>query len=188
LRPFLKWAGNKYRIREHILSKLPESKRLIEPFMGSGAIFMNSSFTDYLLADNNLDLVNLYHILQKEGEKFIQYTERLFKPENNEKEQYYALRDQFNNTKSVRKKSALFIYLNRHGYNGLCRYNSSGEFNVPFGRFDFPKCPSVAMQNFLEKSQSAEIVHADFIDVMKMAKKGDVVYCDPPYVPLTKNQ
>ena len=129
IRPFLKWAGGKYRIIERIRELLPEGERLVEPFVGSGAVFLNTRYPTYLLADSNPDLINLYRILQTEGEAFIAYCKRNFTARNNSPESYYRLRDVFNTTRDLRRKSALFVYLNRHGYNGLCRYNAKGRFN-----------------------------------------------------------
>ncbi len=194
-RPFLKWAGGKFRVLPHILLALPPGKRLLEPFVGSGAVFLNTEFDTYRLADINPDLIGLYQTLQVQGEDFIEYAQRWFTAKNNSAERYYALREKFNKLgpclekaskeKDRREKAALFLYLNRHGYNGLCRYNSDGGFNVPFGRFKAPYFPADEMRAFHHKSQRAEFVCADFRSVMKMAKKNDVVYCDPPYVPLT---
>ncbi len=194
-RPFLKWAGGKFRVLPHILLALPPGKRLLEPFVGSGAVFLNTEFAHYRLADINPDLIGLYQTLQVQGDAFIDYAQRWFTAKNNSAERYYALREKFNKLgpcfekggkdKDRREKAALFLYLNRHGYNGLCRYNSDGGFNVPFGKFKAPYFPAAEMRAFHEKSQRAEFVCADFRSVMKAAKKNDVVYCDPPYVPLT---
>lgn len=182
---FLKWAGGKHRLLKFILPHLTSGKRLIEPFVGSGAVFLNADYSSYLLADNNADLIRLYQILQKEGKKFIAYSKKLFINENNQEKQYYELRDLFNQTTDQRLKAALFVYLNRHGYNGLCRYNSSGLFNVPFGRYRQPIFPAEAMQKFFFKATIAQFQHDDFVTTMRQARKGDVVYCDPPYVPLS---
>jgi DNA adenine methylase len=185
MRPFLKWAGNKYRIVDKVVSMLPEGSRLVEPFCGSGAVFLNTDFESYLLADVNPDLISLYMILQVEGQSFIDYAKTFFIPENNHPEAYYEFRETFNHTKDAYEKSALFIYLNRHGYNGLCRYNGSGRFNVPFGRYHKPYFPEAEMQYFSDKSRKAQFVCGHFTQAMDTAVEGDVVYCDPPYVPLT---
>lgn len=185
MKPFLKWPGGKYRQVKRICKQLGTGKRLVEPFVGSAAVFLNSDFRHYLLADNNADLINLYCQLQSEGEVFIRYCRRLFTLENNQKESYYHLRDQFNRSGNRRRKAALFLYLNRHGYNGLCRYNASGEFNVPFGRYDRPYFPEKEMRHFHEKSADAEFIHANFTATMEQVRPGDVVYCDPPYAPLS---
>ena len=182
---FLKWAGNKQRIVERIKRVLPAGFRLIEPFVGSGAVFLNTNYDHYHLADSNGDLITLYRILQHEGQPFIDYCRTFFRPETNDPDVYYANRTRFNTTADSRLKSALFLYLNRHGYNGLCRYNSKGGFNVPFGRYKKPYFPEVEMYAFHQQAQRAEFHQADFTTTMSLAQPGDVVYCDPPYVPLS---
>ncbi|MCP0913740.1 MULTISPECIES: Dam family site-specific DNA-(adenine-N6)-methyltransferase [Legionella] len=183
IRPFLKWAGNKYNCLEQILMSLPAANRLIEPFAGSAAIFINSNYPNYLVAEENKDLIALFSCLQKEGETFIAYCEQFFCPDNNYASQYYALRQIFNQENDPRLRAAIFLYLNRHGYNGLCRYNKQGIYNVPFGRYDKPYFPREEMIFFHHKSQMAHFIHADFRKTFALAKPGDVIYCDPPYAP-----
>lgn len=185
MKPFLKWAGNKYQIIERIKATLPKGNRLIEPFLGSGAVFINTDYNRYLLNDINKDVINLYRTLQTEGTSFISFCKHFFVESNNNESRYYELRDEFNKTKDIRLKSALFLYFNKHGYNGLCRYNQSGGFNVPFGRYKKPYFPEKEMLYFWEKSRNAVFTSDDFVTIMEQAEAGDVVYCDPPYVPLS---
>jgi DNA adenine methylase len=183
-RPFLKWAGNKYQILRRILQELPAGNRLIEPFAGSGAVFLNTDYDRYLISDINRDLITLFKTLKDGGEEFIRYAARYFRPKNNSADAYYRLRERFNTTGDVREKSALFLYLNRHGYNGLCRYNASHRFNVPFGRYKRPYFPATEMRAFHAKARRAKFVYVDFRQAMARARRGNVVYADPPYVPL----
>lgn len=185
MKPFLKWAGNKYAIISRIQPVLPPGGRLIEPFAGSAAVFLNTTYEKAFLSDINPHLIELYRYLQKDGEKFIGYCSTFFVPETNNQDTYYQFRRIFNGTGDMRLKSALFLYFNRHGYNGLCRYNGKGEFNVPFGRYGKPYFPLEEMRAFHRKIQSAELACQDFTTAMKQARPGDVIYCDPPYVPLT---
>jgi DNA adenine methylase len=185
LRPFLKWAGNKHRILERVLSQLPDGDRLVEPFVGSGAVFLNAQFEQNILADTNADLIHLYRILQEEGDKFIPYAARYLQAKYNNRESFERLREQFNTTRSKRLKAALFIYLNRHGFNGLCRYNKSGKFNVPFGQQPKPYRPIPEMRHFHKVAQNAVFLHQDFQKTMQEARPGDIIYCDPPYAPLS---
>ncbi|MFY7698130.1 MAG: Dam family site-specific DNA-(adenine-N6)-methyltransferase [Legionella sp.] len=182
-RPFLKWAGNKFRCIEYILNTLPQADRLVEPFTGSASIFINSNYPNYLLGENNLDLVHLFNFVKAEGEDFISLCQQLFTPQNNCAEQYYLLRDEFNNCGHNKRRAALFLYLNRHGYNGLCRYNSKGYYNVPFGSHKKPYFPKQEMLSFVRKSSEAIFLHNDFQQTFAMAEKGDLIYCDPPYAP-----
>ena len=185
-RPFLKWAGNKFRIMDKIHNMLPPNgKRLIEPFAGSAAVFLNTHYDHYLISDSNPDLINLYNLLKNEGNDFITYCKYYFTAKNNTSEKYYHYREQFNKTSDIKKRSALFLYLNRHGYNGLCRYNASGLYNVPFGRYLKPYFPQKEMEFFSKKAKRATFKVSSFEHIIKKAKQGDVIYCDPPYVPLS---
>jgi DNA adenine methylase len=129
----------------------------------------------------------LYNILKQEGDKFIRYCKRYFNGSYNNAESYYQLRDRFNHCRNPRQKAALFVYLNRHGYNGLCRYNAKGGYNVPFGRYNRPYFPQKEMLAFHYKAQRAEFIVSSFETTMNNTHHGDVIYCDPPYVPLSNS-
>jgi DNA adenine methylase len=186
-KPFLKWAGGKYRILDRILQEFPLGDRFVEPFAGSCAVYLNMRFPRALVCDLNRDLVSLYRHIQHEGENFIQYCASFFTPENNTRDAYLNLRNAFNNTSDSKKRAALLLYLNRHAFNGLVRYNSKGLFNVPFGKYKRPYFPLEELRTFCRKTQSTdtEFQTADFRDVFPSLKTGDVVYCDPPYTPLS---
>ncbi len=185
VRPFLKWAGGKFKSVERIKALLPAGSCLIEPFCGSCAVALNADYDKYVLADNNADLINLYEILQEQSDPYIDCCRTFFVPENNIGIRYYELRNLFNETTNLYLEAALFLYLNRHCYNGLCRYNAQGYFNVPFGKYDKPYFPEAEMKHFHEKAKHAVFKVADFRETMREAKQGSVIYCDPPYVPLT---
>jgi DNA adenine methylase len=187
MRPFLKWAGGKHRLVPFIREMLPQGRRLIEPFAGSGAVFAGiDGFQSYLLADVNADLIALYGVLQGDVEGFVREVEELFSGEFNDRDSYERLRKEFNSLQAgrSRRRAAIFVYLNRHGFNGLCRYNLSGGFNVPFGSYAAPYFPRAEMLAFAEKAAKASFVAADFREVLRDAREGDVVYCDPPYLPI----
>ncbi len=183
-RPFLKWAGGKFRVLDKLSPHLKGAK-LIEPFVGSGAVFLNLPFERYLVGDINPDLINLYTLLKKEKTRFIKYCRQFFISDNNHRSQYLDFRIEFNSKPNIRRRAALFVYLNRHGFNGLCRYNKSGGFNVPFGQHKKPYFPEKEMLHFIEQSQNTKFVCGDFVSLMNRSRRGDVVYCDPPYVPLS---
>lgn len=166
MKPFLKWAGNKYQIVKRIRSILPNGRRLVEPFVGSGAVFLNTDYPDYLLTDANGDLINLYLQLQVEKGGFVDYCRQFFVPDHNQKDAFYHFRTEFNTMSDTRYKSALFVYLNKHCFNGLCRYNSKGQFNVPFGRYKKPYFPVEEMLSFCEKAQTATFQQANFVATM----------------------
>ncbi len=180
--PFLKWAGGKRKIIDKIKALLPEGQRLIEPFCGSATVFLNTDYSKNLIADTNKDVINIYHHLQQKETTFVEYASQFFIPANNDADKYYEFRKTFNETDNKQLRAALFLYLNKHGYNGLCRYNSSGGFNVPFGKYKKVSFPEAYIYEFIEKSNNAEFVNQDFETTMANAKQGDVIYCDPPYV------
>lgn len=185
-RAFLKWAGGKYTLCDVINKMLPKGDCLIEPFVGAGSVFLNSNYKKYILNDINKDLIELYKILQRTPEQFIHDARLMFNETNNQADAYYELRKAFNATQDTYQRSVLFLYLNRHGYNGLCRYNKSGGYNVPFGKYKKPYFPEKELVKFAEKSQQALFVCENYRDTFKRATSGDVIYCDPPYVPLSK--
>ena len=184
VQPLLKWAGNKKRIIHRILPLLPDGERLIEPFCGSAAVFLNTDYKKNIIADTNSDLINLYLQLQKNSKDFITFCNKFFISENNIAENYYKLRADFNETKDKELRAALFLYINKHCFNGLCRYNKKGGFNVPFGRYKKIILPEERMNYFAVKAKNAKFIISDFSKTMKSSKKGDVIYCDPPYVPV----
>lgn len=184
-RAFLKWAGGKYSLVEDIRKHLPEGKKLIEPFVGAGSVFLNTEFDQYRLADINPDLINLYNILKKEPDRFIQDSRSFFQPDYNRKDAYLAIRSEFNATSDPYLRSLYFLYMNRHGFNGLCRYNKKGGFNVPFGSYKKPYFPEAEMYYFSEKSKKATFVCEGYQQSFSNARRGSVIYCDPPYAPLS---
>ncbi|MDR2488560.1 MAG: Dam family site-specific DNA-(adenine-N6)-methyltransferase [Desulfovibrio sp.] len=187
-KPFLKWAGGKYRILDKILRELPDGSRFVEPFAGSCAVYLNVSAKRALISDVNADLIYLYKHIQQEGDEFILYCRSFFTQENNTKDRYMKLREEFNKSCDSIKRGALLLYLNRHSFNGLVRYNSKGRFNVPFGKYKLPYFPLRELHDFYLKTQEVETVFTcrDFRRVFAELQDGDVVYCDPPYVPLSE--
>lgn len=100
-RAFLKWAGGKYGLVEDIQRHLPEGRKLVEPFVGAGSVFLNTDYDQYLLADINPDLINLYNLLKQQPDLFIQEAQRFFTPEYNCKEVYLGVRAEFNQSQDT---------------------------------------------------------------------------------------
>ena len=184
-RAFLKWAGGKYPLLDDIKKHLPKGECLIEPFVGAGSVFLNTDFSRYILADINSDLISLYNIVKTRTDEYVQASRELFMPETNQAEVYYQFREEFNACQDPFRRAVLFLYLNRFGYNGLCRYNLRGEFNVPFGRYKKPYFPEAELYHFAEKAQNAEFHCLSYEECMDRADSNSVVYCDPPYAPLS---
>ncbi|MEW9809061.1 MAG: Dam family site-specific DNA-(adenine-N6)-methyltransferase [Candidatus Symbiodolus clandestinus] len=184
-RAFLKWAGGKYRLLDEILRQLPSGQQLIEPFVGAGTIFLNTDYPEYWLSDINPDLINLYNLLKQQPRQFVKDASQWFQREYNTPAAYYHLRDIFNGSQDPYQRSLLFLYFNRHGYNGLCRYNTQGGFNVPFGAYQKPYFPEEELYCFAEKAQRATFVCEPYHQSLPRASKQAIVYCDPPYEPLS---
>ncbi len=171
-RAFLKWAGGKYPLLDDIKKYLPEGDCLIEPFVGAGSVFLNTDYSRYILADINSDLINLYNIVKARTDEYVQEARSLFAPEHNNGEAFYLFRAEFNQCKDAFRRAVLFLYLNRHCYNGLCRYNLRGEFNVPFGRYSKPYFPEEELYHFAERAQQATFVCQSYDVSMTGRRRG----------------
>lgn len=181
---FLKWAGGKSKSIDFILAALPDKiERFVEPFAGSAVVSLNVEADEYLLVDYNEDLINLFETLKLHTKDFIKYTYSFFL-DGNDAPVFYYNRKRFNTLPFNTERAALFMYLNRHAYNGLCRYNSSGGFNVPFGRYKTIYFPEEEMLFFINKAERFKFKCASFEEVFKQQKESDIFYCDPPYLPL----
>lgn len=184
-RPFLKWAGGKYSLLPELDRLIPAGKRLIEPFVGGGSVFLNSDKHErFLLADINADLINLYQMLAVVPDSVIAEAMKAFR-HLNDAENYTAIREAFNAQKlNATERAAAFLYLNRHCFNGLMRYNLDGFFNVGWGKYKAPYFPEKELMAFRKKSSACVFMNAGFERTLRLAGDGDVVYCDPPYEPM----
>tara|TARA_R100001460_G_scaffold83409_6_gene124305 strand:- start:144 stop:971 length:828 start_codon:yes stop_codon:yes gene_type:complete len=189
---FLKWAGGKRKLLPKLLPLIGSPDVFIEPFCGSGVVWLNVESEKYLINDLNTDLISLFKELKKDGQQFIDYAQQFFSPTSNSSEVFYEFRERFNSLDvGDSERSALFVYLNRHCFNGLCRYNKSGGFNVPYGKYKNPQFPTEAINLFAEKSKKADFISIDFKEVFDIANdisvdKNVTIYCDPPYIPLSE--
>ncbi|MCZ8702677.1 Dam family site-specific DNA-(adenine-N6)-methyltransferase [Escherichia albertii] len=187
-RPIFKWVGGKFGVLEQIFRHLPDGKRLIEPFVGGGAVFINAGYQENLLNDVNADLINFYRTLQREGHSLITLAHRFFQDYNTQ-DGYLAVRNAFNKQAyDDLHRAAAFLFLNRHCFNGLTRYNQAGEFNVGYGKYKTPYFPLQEMESFLGAEGRSEFVCGDFAVVIEAAGEGDVIFCDPPYEPLPNTE
>jgi len=177
LSPPLKWAGGKRWLSPKIqpIWKQYADQRLVEPFVGGMAIALGLRPAGALLNDINVHLINFYNWLKRGLIIDIEM-------ENNE-ELYYRHRQRFNQLITEGKadsaeSASLFYYLNRTGYNGLCRFNNKGHFNVPFGRYKTINY-SVNFVNYLKELSKWEFTDGDFSQIH--LQPNDFVYADPPY-------
>jgi DNA adenine methylase len=187
-RPFLKWAGGKGQLLPHILPRIPRHyNRYIEPFVGAGAVYFAVRPLSAYLADCNTELMNCFQVVRSEVEALIEQ----LKEYRYDREQYYQVRslderDDFAQIPAV-IRAARFIYLNRTCFNGLYRVNKRGRFNVPFGRYTNPTI--VDAENLRRCSATlapAILAASSFEAVLDVAQRGDFVYFDPPYAPVSR--
>ena len=202
-RPLLKWAGGKRQLLPTLRSFYPISfKRYIEPFFGSGAVFFDLHASGRLagsqawLVDDNADLIGCYRMLMTRTDDVIAHL-RLLAAEHGARgtDFYYEVRDgRFNPMRAASgtytpEMAAMLIYLNRTGFNGLFRLNRAGAFNVPAGRYVNPRIVDVSHLREVAAAlrvRGVTLVHGSFDGAIADAGKGDFVYCDPPYAPLSR--
>ncbi|HDZ9599935.1 TPA: Dam family site-specific DNA-(adenine-N6)-methyltransferase [Klebsiella pneumoniae] len=196
----IKWAGGKTRVMPQLLKHLPKADCLIEPFVGSGTVFMNTEYRRYILCDSNFALINFFRQLTAWTDDVIALSCELFQ-DGNDAGRYYEHRSRFNvmnannfgGISSLQRYAALFLYLNRHCYNGVWRINLKGSHNVPFGKYRSPYFPEAEMRLFAEKAKDTGtmFVCGDFRTTIPSSVEFDsepdaVMYCDPPYIPSSK--
>lgn len=190
--PLVKWAGGKRQILEELKNHVPKiSGTYYEPFIGGGALFFalktEARIGKSIVSDLNGDLLNLYKVTQKEPLSLWESLEDM--KYGNTPDDYYSARREFNREKDSmmpHERAALFLYLNKHCYNGLFRVNSMGEFNVPFGKYVNPSIPK--KENIMKVSKALEdtrIVQGDFDEILSEASLEDFAYLDPPYFPIS---
>ena len=138
-----------------------------------------------ILLGDFAELHILFQTIREEPQELIEELNNL--KFRNSRDDYYRARSLFNSTGDSVARSAILLYLNSHGYNGLYRVNSNNKFNVPFGKYSNPGMPS--QENIMARSkilQSCTVMNSDFEAAVMDAVKGDFVYFDPPYMPLSK--
>jgi len=181
-RPFLKWLGGKGRLLPTLLPLLPPGSRLIEPFVGAGAVFLGSSYPAAILGDANPDLAAVWVAIKEQRREFVARASELFCDGNRSPEAYLRIRTEFNESVDRFERAVRFMYLNKFGFNGLYRVNKRGVFNVPYGHPDaLPRFPFDEVALAAEKLKAATVLSGGFAATMELATVGDVVYCDPPY-------
>ena len=186
-RPFLKWAGGKTQILDKLLAILPDKIGTYhEPFVGGGAVFFalaaRDRFQRVVLNDFNQELMDCFRAIRDFPEDLIEQLALL--PLS--KEFFLKLRAKMPHDFGPTRRAGRMIYLNKTGFNGLFRVNKKGEFNVPWGKYKNPtildadniRACSVVLNRFVS------LLSVDFATAVEGAMPGDVVYLDPPYVPL----
>ena len=192
MRPFVKWAGGKTQLLSCIIERMPHDYNCYyEPFVGSGALLFSLAPKKALINDINSELVNVYTVIRDRIDELVVFLELV--DGNHQgivKQYYYEQRERYNKKIAAKEydveMAALFIYLNKHCFNGLYRVNNKGLFNVPFNGKktgnSFDKGNLREISNYLK---DVTIMNEDFEKAVSATKKGDFVFFDSPYAPLS---
>ena len=188
--PFVKWAGGKRQLIPQIRERMPEKYNdYYEPFVGGGAVIFDLLPANALINDINKALINTYRTICNESDAFLKEVNRLDNDMwEDGKKYYYSIREHYND-KLMRSEydvelAALFVFINKHCFNGLYRVNGKGLFNVPYNnsrRVSVDENVIIATSEYL---RGVTIIDGDFEQACKNAKKGDFVFIDSPYAPL----
>lgn len=188
--PFVKWAGGKRQLIPQIRERMPEKYNdYYEPFIGGGAVIFDLLPANALINDINKALINTYRTICNEPDAFLIEVNRLDNDMwEDGKKYYYSIREHYND-KLMRSEydvelAALFVFINKHCFNGLYRVNGKGLFNVPYNnsrRVSVDEDVIIATSEYL---RGVTIIDGDFEQACKNAKKGDFVFIDSPYAPL----
>ncbi len=190
-RPFVKWVGGKRQLLKQFRSMNlyppekfnPNTNVYFEPFVGGGAVFLDLLPQKAFLSDLNNELVVTYNVIKNDVESLI----KLLKKHQNNKEYFLNIRAKNVDKITDIEIASRFIYLNRTCFNGLYRVNSKGGFNVPFAGNKNPLiCDEINLRKISKALKYVEIKNQDYKAVLKKAKKGDFIYFDPPYYPVSK--
>lgn len=188
--PFIKWAGGKRQLLPAITERLPQNyNRYYEPFIGGGAVLFSLQPKKAVINDCNRALINAYRVIQNNPVQLMEFLDEfdqniLF----GQKEYYYEMRTKYND-KLIENEydvemAALFIFLNKHCFNGLYRVNTNGLFNVPYNQSkkeSYRKQEILSLSKYLRK---VKILEGDFEKACRYTKKGDFIFFDSPYAPL----
>jgi DNA adenine methylase len=191
-KPFVKWAGGKRQLIPILNDNLPKSMgTYYEPFLGGGALLFHilseRNGQKCGVSDLNSDLVLTYTTIRDKANDLIHSLKNHSKNyQKDSKSYYYAIRE--SNPRSAVEKTSRLLFLNRTCFNGLYRVNSKGKFNVPLGKYTNPNIvneENIRSVSHVLQSSKVSIKCRDFESVLNDAKKGDLVYFDPPYQPVS---
>lgn len=190
LSPFIKWVGGKRQLLHSLNSLMPTTfNRYYEPFIGGGAFFLNLAPKRAVINDFNPELVNTWQVVQESPKTLLEILQ--VHQAKNSKDYYLDLRSADRDGRlekmSPVERAARFIYMNKTGFNGLWRVNQRGQNNVPYGRYKNPKiCDErILLAADYLANNDVQILCGDYRQAIVTASEGDLVYFDPPYIPVT---
>lgn len=188
--PFVKWAGGKRQLLSQIKERMPEKyNNYYEPFVGGGAVIFELLPANALINDINKALINTYKQICNAPEAFLAAVNRLdAEMWENGRDYYHSVRERYNDKLMKAaydaELAALFVFINKHCFNGLYRVNAKGLFNVPYNNSRRASVDENAIRETSEYLRGVTIIDGDFEAACKDAEKGDFVFIDSPYAPL----
>lgn len=178
----LKWIGNKQRFATRIALVFPESyNRYIEPFVGSGAVLGAMGPKKAIAGDTLKPLVEMWELLQRDPQKLYEHYEKSYKEfKKDRKGTYKRILDSYNSSPNPLD----LVFITRSCYGGVVRFTKKGTMSTPIGPHEpiSPESFYERMSLWRQRIQNTEFHHSSFEELLSQAGKGDVVYCDPPYV------
>ena len=185
LKPIIKWSGGKSREIQCFCHHYPESFDMyIEPFVGGGSVFFDLNFSKNVIADVHEELINFYQQIKED--KVIEIYERVSKLGIDE-DTYYFVRDKMDIKKPV-DAAIRFYYLRKTAFRGMLRYNRSGKFNIPWGRYKSVNYELIKDSSYVQLLKQTEIKIASFEDIFDTYNdESNFVFLDPPYDTTFKN-
>jgi len=188
--PFVKWAGGKRQLIPQIRERMPKQfNNYYEPVVGGGAVIFELLPENAVINDINRALINAYQMICYHPQEFLQEINRLdAEMWEDGKEYYYSLREHYND-KLMRDEfdvelAALFVFINKHCFNGLYRVNGKGLFNVPYNNSRRSSVDEQSIMEISEYLRNVTIISGDFEAACEGASAGDFVFIDSPYAPL----
>ena len=201
MNPVLKYRGGKSKEIPRFLQYIPDNfNRYIEPFLGGGAVYFHIEPEMAILNDINTRLMTFYDQLKNQypqmrlqlDELQHQYEENQLayrrlkaqhpdeKVPNENEDLYYRIRELFNHPDDTYLDGVLYFFINKTAYSGMIRYNNSGEYNVPFGRYPNFNTNLITPRHS-ELLQTADLFNLDYSEIFDMAENDDFIFLDPPY-------
>ncbi len=192
LNPVIKWVGGKRQLLNYLVKYMPKQyNTYFEPFVGGGAFLLELLPTHAVINDANAELINMYRVIKNQPQALIK--QLMIHKENNSKDYYLKIRE-VDRTNQIMKytdvqRAARLMYMLRVDFNGMYRVNRKGQFNVPYGKYANPNIvnsDAICKLSEYFNYTNITILCGDFANAVKTAKRNDLVYFDPPYIPLTK--
>lgn len=183
---FLRWAGGKVNIVNHLIKYLPsgyQDHTYWEPFLGGGSLFFAIAPKRAILSDLNDHLIHCYEMVRDHPERVYYYLKQLSCHDS--EDNYYKIRKQYNKSRYSIRQAARFIYLNKTSFNGIFRVNRNGDYNVPYGKKPVPAFPNLAdLRKASGLLRKVKLFPASYEIALNGAQRNDFIYLDPPYPPL----